>query len=117
RLSLISGRPLSFTMDMYEPLYVQRPVVVPDLYASLKPQVYGEAMGGREEKPQLKEGVLSETRARKAMRGDFADEKAEVALNKAFPAASAPADLELQQGVASIVQATELGEVFQYAIA
>ena len=28
-LSLISGRPVSFTMDMYEPLYAQRPVVVP----------------------------------------------------------------------------------------
>ena len=50
------------------------------------------------------------------MRGDFADEKAEAALNRAFPA-SAPAELELQQGVTSIAQATELGEVFQYAIA
>src|SRR3989442_9579184 len=117
RLSLISGRPLSFTMDMYEPLYVQRPVVVPDLYASLKPQVYGEAMGGREEEPVVaKEGVLSETRARKAMRGDFADEKAEASRRMAFPA-SAPAQLELQQGVASVAQTTELGEVFQYAIA
>src|SRR5262245_48209536 len=44
RLSLISGRPISFTMDMYEPLYAQRPVVVPEVYAALRPQVYGQAM-------------------------------------------------------------------------
>src|SRR5437773_297360 len=118
RLSLISGRPLSFTMDMYEPLYVQRPVVVPDLYASLKPQVYGEAMEGREKKPAvaLRGGSISETRT--AMRGDlaYADEKAEASRNRAV-AASPPPELELQQGVTSVAQATELGEVFQYAIA
>src|SRR5207244_3560675 len=44
RLSLISGRPISFMMDMYQPLYVTRPTIVPELYASLRPQVYGEAM-------------------------------------------------------------------------
>ena len=44
RLSLISGRPISFTMDMYEPLYAQRPVVVPEVYAALRPQTYGQAM-------------------------------------------------------------------------
>ena len=36
RLSLISGRPISFMMDMYQPLYVARPLVVPELYASLR---------------------------------------------------------------------------------
>src|SRR3989442_4350561 len=76
RLSLISGRPLSFTMDMYEPLYVQRPVVVPDLYASLKPQVYGEAMEGREKKPAVAlEGALGATR-NKAMRSYLAKREA-----------------------------------------
>src|SRR5438876_3741148 len=124
RLSLISGRPLSFTMDMYEPLYVQRPVVVPDLYASLKPQVYGEAMEGREKKPAvaLRGGSINEPR--KAMRSDlaYADEKAEASRPVGSPAAMETperqrAELELQQGVTSIAQATELGEVFQYAIA
>src|SRR5207249_6932889 len=119
RLSLISGRPLSFTMDMYEPLYVQRPVVVPDLYASLKPQVYGEAMEGREKKPAVAalvgKGAFGEPR--KAMRSDLADEKAEASrLVGAAAAMATPerqlAELELQQGVASIAQATELGEVF-----
>ena len=44
KLSLVSGRPISFTMDLYQPLYTTRPVVQPELYSSLRPQVYGEAM-------------------------------------------------------------------------
>ncbi len=44
RLSLVSGRPISFSMNLYEPLYSERPVVEPELYSSLRPQIYGEAM-------------------------------------------------------------------------
>ncbi len=39
-LSLVSGRPISFMMDLYQPLYATRPTVVPELFASLRPQVY-----------------------------------------------------------------------------
>ena len=44
RMALVSGRPISFVMDLYQPLYVPRPVVEPELYASLAPQVYGQGM-------------------------------------------------------------------------
>ena len=47
-LTLISGRPISFIMDLYQPLYVQRPVVVPELYASLRPQTYDQDLGARD---------------------------------------------------------------------
>ena len=40
-LSLVSGRPISFIMDLYQPLYAQRPTVVPEMFAGLRPQVYG----------------------------------------------------------------------------
>ncbi len=39
-LSLVSGRPISFMMDLYQPLYAQRPLVVQELLAGLRPQVY-----------------------------------------------------------------------------
>jgi len=39
-LSLVSGRPISFMMDLYQPLYSQRPTVVPELFAGLRPQTY-----------------------------------------------------------------------------
>jgi hypothetical protein len=40
QLKLVSGRPISFVEDLYQPLYVPRPVVEPDLFASLRPQQY-----------------------------------------------------------------------------
>jgi hypothetical protein len=39
-MRLISGRPISFQMDLYQPLFVQRPVVEPELFASLRPPTY-----------------------------------------------------------------------------
>ncbi len=42
KLALVSGRPVSFAMDLYQPLYLSRPVVVPELYAGLRPQLYDE---------------------------------------------------------------------------
>ena len=47
-LSLVSGQPISFIMDLYQPLYLQRPRVVPELFAGLRPQLYegGSAVTG-----------------------------------------------------------------------
>jgi len=45
RLALVSGRPLSFQMDLYTPLYVPRPKVELDLFAGLKPPMHAGAMG------------------------------------------------------------------------
>ena len=44
QLSLVSGRPISFIEDLYQPLFVARPVVEPELYASLRPQQYARGM-------------------------------------------------------------------------
>ncbi|MCC6729172.1 MAG: hypothetical protein IT208_07515 [Chthonomonadales bacterium] len=41
RLSLVSGRPVSFIQDLYQPLYLPRPVVPPDVVASPYPQTHG----------------------------------------------------------------------------
>jgi hypothetical protein len=43
-LSLVSGRPLSFIMDLYRPLYATRPTVRPELWAGLTPQRYDDAI-------------------------------------------------------------------------
>ena len=123
RLSLISGRPISFTMDMYEPLYAHRPVVVPEVYASLRPQVYGQAMEAPEE-PMKEARRQDEGRAAKPqpgagggaantpmappppLRGMLAEAKA----------APAPAVASLEQGVTTAAETAELGELFAYAI-
>jgi len=46
RLSLVSGRPISFIEDLYSPLYVRRPVVQPQLYASINPVAYQASVVG-----------------------------------------------------------------------
>ena len=43
-LTLVSGRPITFTMDLYQPLYIQRPEVQMELYQSLRPQTNQMAM-------------------------------------------------------------------------
>ncbi len=44
-VKLLSGRPMTYKMDLYDPLYIPRPVIEPELYASLRPPVYqGVAM-------------------------------------------------------------------------
>ncbi len=44
RMVLVSGKPISFKMNLYESLYIPRPEVEPELFASLRPPVYGGAM-------------------------------------------------------------------------
>jgi hypothetical protein len=46
RMVLVSGKPISYRMDLYEPLYVPRPVVEPEVFASLRPPLYGGSIGG-----------------------------------------------------------------------
>ena len=43
-LSLVSGRPVSFIEDLYQPLYLPRPVVQPDIIASPTPQTHDSNM-------------------------------------------------------------------------
>ncbi|MCW3095894.1 MAG: hypothetical protein JWL77_1512 [Chthonomonadaceae bacterium] len=44
RLSLVSGRPVSFIQDLYQPLYLPRPVVGPDIVASPYPQTHDASL-------------------------------------------------------------------------
>lgn len=44
RMTLVSGRPISFQMDLYQPLFIPRPMVEPERFASLRPPTYNAAM-------------------------------------------------------------------------
>ena len=116
KLSLVSGRPISFTMDLYQPLYNPRPVVQPELYANLRPQTYGDAMD------ELK-AVASAPPARSDMKkerllGKMAQGFAGGRVN-APAAASVAAEMEmgsLEEGVAPMAMAEDKGELFEYRI-
>ena len=63
QLSLVSGRPISFIQDLYQPLYIPRPVVQPELYASLRPQTYEAGMAGeKKRRRQMRDGVAAASR-------------------------------------------------------
>lgn len=118
-LTLVSGRPISFIMNLYEPLYVPRPVVEPELFASLRPQTYGQDLERKEaefaEKQagrrmrKLAAAAPAAAPARGGMAGGMAGAMADKAGQAAFFAGE-PA------GVASSAQAGEVGELFQYVI-
>ncbi|MBX9790280.1 MAG: DUF4139 domain-containing protein, partial [Pirellulales bacterium] len=145
QLALVSGRPISFVMDLYEPLYLRRPVVEPELFASLRPQKYEQSLADKERqlaeaanKPQAEEGRLSGGRDRMARRPSTAiagiaptDEAGGVtrfftqpqsrsgaASDDASGVAPFTADLGVPMGggTPSVAQAGDVGELFQYAI-
>ncbi|MEO8341818.1 MAG: hypothetical protein ABI604_19305, partial [Nitrospirota bacterium] len=114
KLSLVSGRPISFTMDLYQPLYNPRPLVQPELYANLRPQTYGDAMD--ELKPMATPPARSEMKKERLL-GKMAQGFAGGRANA--PAATSTAEMEmnsLEEGVASMAMAEDKGELFEYRI-
>ena len=114
-LSLVSGRPISFTMDLYQPLYNPRPVVQPELYANLKPQTYGDAMD--ELRPMTPAPPARSEMKNERMLGKMAQSFSRERSN--VPTAPAAADMavgSLEEGVTPTAMAEDKGELFEYRI-
>jgi hypothetical protein len=134
-LALVSGRPISFQMDLYQPLYVPRPMVEPELFASLRPPTYNDAMdaekklgegrpqgqakmpAGRagagaapaKESPQRLEREMAEPMRSTLALGAVAGE------SRAARGFGRSAGMD-QAAVASAATAANLGDYFQYVI-
>ncbi len=133
-LTLVSGRPISFTMDLYEPLYIPRPQVQLELYGSLRPQTHGENMLARPF--QVQQDLAGEVGRIGGPRG-FAARPAAPAAGPAgmggekdsFGPRNAAGKTSMslaaryesgwnpRQGVQSAARAGNVGNLFQYAIA
>ena len=124
RMELVSGRPISFRMDLYQPLYVPRPQVMPELYASLMPQLYGQSLADAErqfEKAAAAEGRGEEVARKRRMAardqlaacapGGAPGRMAEGAAGK-----SGPGDNFSIATIQSVAAGANLGELFRYAI-
>ena len=120
RMALVSGRPISFVMDLYQPLYVPRPVVQPELFASLGPQIYGQGM-------EAAEREFAAAASRSSLAGEGGRKRA-----LAPPAAARPmtadADMlgeavpqkmsrEAAAAIRSVAAGESLGDLFRYEIA
>ncbi len=121
-LSLISGRPISFVMDLYQPLYVDRPWVKPELYASLRPQTYSQDLAAAE-REFAEAGLGGPAQAKRESLARQAAPAAETASRERFLAADAAKKSDakalqnMQASVASVAQAGDVGELFRYNIA
>ncbi len=127
-LTLISGRPISFVMDLYQPLYIQRPVVEPELYASLKPQTYRQNMLREQEElamDALERDGADKAAANKPLSRAMAKRSEDRAgggvgaANGAYAmrAGKGQNALDFRRGVQSAAQGGDVGELFQYVIA
>jgi hypothetical protein len=119
-LSLVSGRPISFVQDLYTPLYMPRPVVVPELYASLRPPMYEDAMGGKD-MDRAKEKGMAGPRA-PAARGEAKEQaNAGILAPGGAPVGATYGEgyrgaVDLAQSVQSAASATKMGELFNFTI-
>jgi hypothetical protein len=130
-MTLVSGRPISFRMDLYQPLYVPRPQVMPELYASLMPQLYGqdlarakaefdraadEASGGKSGKVEgsrrlTAPGEPQPATSAAAAPGDFANRAGEKLAKDGRAMLAGAASIQ------SLAVGANLGELFRYEIA
>jgi hypothetical protein len=124
RMALVSGRPISFMMDLYTPLYVPRPTVVPELFASLRPVTYNGDLNASRWGVAEKTPAGPATEVTKAVK-KLEEEKESLAL--ALPADAAEGGARVKRdlaqrmdlgdaGVSTVATATKLGDYFQYAL-
>ncbi|MFM8708242.1 MAG: hypothetical protein ACKOHK_09205 [Planctomycetia bacterium] len=128
RMELVSGRPISFTMDLYQPLYVPRPQVMPELYASLLPQVYGQSLADATLEFERAKAGEAKGDAQRGLPADKSELKRQMAAAPHAPGAAgreasdrkAAADRDgtfaAIDSIQSVAAGTNLGELFRYAI-
>jgi hypothetical protein len=126
-LTLVSGRPISFTMELYQPLYVPRPEVQLELYSSLLPQLHGQDLARRElesatraaGKAELAEELPTESRVDYGgVAGRHLAAAAQgMTAGYAFGATPLLRQQRWGDGVQAAAQAANVGNLFKYVIA
>lgn len=121
QLSLVSGRPISFVQDLYTPLFVPRPVVVPELFAGLRPQRYGVGMAPAE---RLKDDEAAAENRRLAAPMAAAVPPGQGRRGEAGGGGLSGRAREMQDAgpidptasIQAMASAVSLGELFQYTV-
>jgi hypothetical protein len=119
-LALVSGRPISFMMDLYQPLYSSRPTVVPELYASLRPQVYAGGIAVDSPRVAMKTAVSAPAtlpRIGYDREGRPIPARLEEVVVTSAMLGSTISNLDAAASVQSVAAAERLGALFQYTVA
>jgi len=110
QLSLVSGRPISFIEDLYTPIYLERPVVQPELYTSLRPQrdeggIASVPLAAGKEMRSLKMAAIDVPHAIAMPLEAYREDNG--AVMEAF---------DPTRSIVSAASAAKLGELFQYTV-
>ncbi|GJL54545.1 MAG: hypothetical protein NPIRA02_16770 [Nitrospirales bacterium] len=122
QLSLVSGRPISFTMDLYQPFYTRRPFVRPELHMALTPQTHEDSLSMETEMKKEPQITSRKSRIRAKHFNDrqtLREQDQEAMMEFTAPATAASHDeaaWDLRQGVQAAAQGQETGELFTYKI-
>ena len=116
KLSLVSGRPISFVQDLYQPLYVTRPVVQNEVRAGVAPPRYeaGRAMPAAAPAPPMG-GAGPRSLAKPAMRSRAAASTYGEVASPILDAAE-PNDSDGASSIVVDAAAGEVGELFKYTV-
>ncbi|OQA29188.1 MAG: hypothetical protein BWY59_00483 [Verrucomicrobia bacterium ADurb.Bin345] len=117
QLALVSGRPISFIQNLYDPIYLRRPVVQNELYASAVPQLYGGAVDSiafGDESDVFAEQEFAAPKAFAVGRAGGARLRRQDAAMAPAPA-MAPAEM-LRETVQAAATGRETGELFSYPV-
>jgi opacity protein-like surface antigen len=111
-LSLVSGRPISFVMDLYAPLYLTRPTVVAARYANLQPQVYdGGILAAAAAAPPG--GIGGMAPAQRRIGYDAQGRPVTSQLSEIVVGGNA---IDAAESVRSMATTSQLGELFEYTV-
>lgn len=125
RLSLVSGQPISFIQDLYQPLYLPRPMVPLDIVASPYPQLAGGTLADKEdvenlavsapaEAPVARKAVAAKPSSARAVTGRPRGETSDMAIPE--PTAEMAISAEDMESVQAQATGEQAGELFQYNI-
>ncbi|OHD33791.1 MAG: hypothetical protein A2004_08830 [Spirochaetes bacterium GWC1_61_12] len=105
-LSLVVGRPISFTQDLYTPLYNRRPVVQTALQSAPTPTAYNEGVAAPRSMTAPSVSPMAEASRRESASGGYADMAAEEQESFALS----------ESGVSAAAAGERAGELFAFTI-
>lgn len=119
RLSLVSGRPVSFIQELYQPIYLTRPTVAPQIVGAPTPQLYEASLPSAA--PIMAAAASPASASAVAAAYEPIDEQmflAEEAPARSMKRAATRAVTaqKMGQSVVPQVQNMERGDLFEYAI-
>lgn len=113
-LALVSGRPISYVMNLYQPLYVKRPVIQPQIQGGVTPQTYDREL--EELQKALEKDSRDSAPARRSTSRRRSGRAEGGAGRPGAPPAPGAEAFDIARGVEAAAAAAEVGELFQYAI-